>query len=73
MSLYRRTLEFSATQPKENEEAIVTQLTIVRGRHHGCTMVFARTKFSTLLLLHGYNISWASMGIKIYLNEGKMV
>jgi len=36
---------FSATQPKKNEEAIVSLFTAVCGRHHGPIVVWAITDF----------------------------
>jgi len=46
------------------------QLTMNCGRHHGLTVVLARIKFSALLLLHGHNISGASMGGQYILKWG---
>jgi len=39
---------FLATQPKENKEVIVSQLTTIHGRHHGPTMVLAGVDFLLL-------------------------
>jgi len=45
MPFYRKTKTLSATQPKENEEATVSRLTMVRGRHYSPTMVLPGTDF----------------------------
>jgi len=46
--LYREAWIFSATQSKEDEEATVTQLTMVRGRYHGPIVVLVETDFLLL-------------------------
>ena len=51
--------------------------TMVHNKHHGWTMVLARTKLSALLLFHGHNISGASMRSQYTLrwgsNDGPMI
>jgi len=55
---YVRAWIFSATQPKENEEATVSLFTTVHGRHHGPTVVWAGIGF----LLFCYSTGVASHG-----------
>ena len=61
-TFYRKIWMFSVTQPKENEEATVSLFTTVHGRHHGLTVIFTGTELSNLLILHGHDISGASVG-----------
>ena len=71
-AFYRKTRIISATQLRENEEATVSPLTKVRGRHHGCTLVLA----GTIILLFYYSMGITSHGhpggVKICLNEAKL-
>lgn len=46
------------------------QLTTVRSRHHGLTVVLAGTKFFAFLLLHWHKILGASMGGQYILKWG---
>ena len=43
MSIYSSPPSFSAIKAEENKQVIVTQLTTVRGGHHGLTVVLAGT------------------------------
>jgi len=62
--VYKEELEDSQPHSRrENEEATVTQLTTLHGRHHGWTVVLAGTKFllfsySTGITPHGH--PWGS-------------
>jgi len=62
VAFYRKAWSISATQPRENEKAVVT------GSHRGLCWkrVFAHS------LLHGRGITWITMGeVKIHLLKGK--
>ena len=71
---------FSATQLKKDEEAIVSPLTMVRGMHHGLTVVSARADFllfpcSKDVAVHG--CQWGgqntSMRVKCWVKRPKIL
>ena len=67
---------FLAILPKENEEAMVSLFTTVRGRYQGLTMVFARTTFMlfsyfTCIAAHGFHRGGQNTYIKSQMLDKK--
>jgi len=68
--LYSEAWMFSATRPKEDEEAIVTQLTTVHSRHHGSIVVLAGMDFLPLSCSTGVESHGCPWGGSKYIQWG---
>jgi len=65
--------DFQPHSRKTNEEASVTQLTTVRGKHHGPTVVLAGTNFLLLSCSMGITPHSHPWRVKIHLNESQIL
>jgi len=71
-AFYRKIWMFSATQPKENEEATISPLAMVHGRHHGPTVVSAGADFLLFPCFRGIAAYGVRGGCQNTSNKGQM-